>query len=248
MGTRALIVSPPRAGKTMLLEAMAQGIRKSHPDVRVIILLVDERPEEVTNFKRSVDAEVFASSNDMDGSAHIRIVELTMTHVRLELECGNHIALLVDSLTRMARAFNLNTPGRGRVMSGGVEAGALETPRRFFGLARTIENGGSITIAASALVDTGSRMDDLIFEEFKGTGNSEIVLDRDLANQRIWPAININESGTRKEELLLHPMEMKFARNLRRELSGQQPGHAVEQLKKIFAKYPTNEELVMSTR
>jgi transcription termination factor Rho len=202
-GTRALIVSPPKSGKTTILEKIAHGIRKSDPDIRIIVLLVDERPEEVTQFRRSVDAEVLASTNDQDVSEHTALTTLLLKHARVELECGNEMVILVDSLTRMSRAYNLSGRGSGKTMSGGVDARAMEIPRQFFGMARATEEGGSLTIVATALVDTGSRMDQFIFEEFKGTGNSEIVLDRKLAEARLYPAIDLAASGTRRDELML---------------------------------------------
>lgn len=245
-GTRGLIVSPPKAGKTMLLEQMAKAIRMDSPQTRLIILLVDERPEEVTHFRRSVDAEVLSSSNDQSTQEHVELVELTLAHIRTNLECGHDVVVLVDSLTRMGRAFNLKGSGTGRTLSGGLEAGALELPRRFFGLARNIEDGGSVTIIATALVDTGSRMDQLIFEEFKGTGNSEIVLDRSLAEAHIFPAINLRASGTRKEEQLYAADQGPHLSALRRMLAGLRPADAMEALQKLIEKYPTNEELLMN--
>ena len=243
-GTRALVVSPPKAGKTILLEKTAQAIRKCEPEVRIIVLLVDERPEEVTNFRRAVDAEVLASSSDQSVAEHVELAELTLAHIRAELECGHDIVVLVDSLTRMGRAFNLKGSGTGRMMSGGVEAGAMEIPRRFFGLARKIERGGSVTIMATALVDTGSKMDQLIFEEFKGTGNSELMLDRSLAEMRIFPAIDLAASGTRKEHKLFGEEDTKRLHKLRRALSGMKPQPAMEQILKLMAKYPTNDEFL----
>jgi len=247
-GTRGLIVSPPKAGKTILLEQIANSIHAFDPKTRIIALLVDERPEEVTHFRRQVNAEVLASSNDQDVKRHIELTELVMAHVKAELECGKDVVVLVDSLTRMARAFNLGSPskqGKGRIMSGGLQAGALEIPRRFFGMARNIENGGSVTIIASVLVDTGSRMDQLIFEEFKGTGNSEIILDRKIAEARIFPAINLQASGTRREELLFPAKHYKQVTRLRRAVSKlNNPQKAVEQVLKFLSKYPTNEDFL----
>jgi transcription termination factor Rho len=229
----------------MLLEKIANAIHASDPQTRVIMMLIDERPEEVTHFRRNVDAEILASSNDQGLQEHIDLAELTMAHVRTELECGRDVVILVDSLTRMSRGFNLKGSGaRGRMMSGGLEAGALEIPRRFFGLARKIENGGSVTIIATALVDTGSRMDDMIFEEFKGTGNSEIVLDRSLAEARVFPAINISASSTRKEERLFDADELAGVARLRRALASRPPQPAMEALLALMAKYPTNAELL----
>lgn len=247
-GTRGLIVSPPRAGKTILLEQIAKAIHIFDPETRIIVLLVDERPEEVTHFRRQVDAEVLASSNDLDIRQHIELTEFVMAHVVAELECGKDVVVLVDSLTRMSRAFNLggksSKQNKGRIMSGGLQAGALEIPRRFFGLARNIEDGGSVTIIATVLVDTGSRMDQLIFEEFKGTGNSEIILDRSIAENRIFPAININVSGTRREELLYPPQQHKQINRLRRALAKLNPKEGMELLLKFLKKYPTNEDFL----
>jgi transcription termination factor Rho len=250
-GTRGLIVSPPRAGKTILLEQIAKAIHTFDPETRIIVLLVDERPEEVTHFRRKVKAEVLASSNDLDIRQHIELTEFLMAHVVAELECGKDVVVLVDNLTRMSRAFNLggrsSRKNRGRIMSGGLQAGALEIPRRFFGLARNIENGGSVTIIATILVDTGSRMDQLIFEEFKGTGNCEIILDRSLAEARIFPAININASGTRKEELLYPANHYKQISRLRRALANLNPKEGMELFLKFLKKYPTNEDFLNET-
>ena len=321
-GTRGLIVSPPKAGKTILLERIAQSIRAGAPEARVIVLLIDERPEEVTQFQRAVDAEVFASSMDQSLQDHVELAELTLAHVRAELECGRDIVILVDSLTRMGRAFNSGgggseqasrdsrsqgggqragacgqgrrdiarrgsgtrgsgtpgsgtrgsgargsgtpgsgTPGSGtrgsgargaasrgggsgRIMSGGLQAGVLEIPRRFFGLARNIENGGSVTIIATALVDTNSRMDEVIFQEFKGTGNSEIVLDRTLADMRIFPAINLAETGTRKEEILHGPDVYPKIALLRRALADLPGREVIPALIRQLEKHPTNREFL----
>ena len=247
-GTRGLIVSPPRAGKTVLLEQIAGAIYAAEPETRIIALLIDERPEEVTQFRRNVKAEVLASSNDLDIKQHIALTEFVMNHVTTELECGKDVVVLVDSLTRMARAFNLAKSPKhtqGRIMSGGIQAGALEIPRRFFGMARNIENGGSITIIATVLVDTGSRMDQLIFEEFKGTGNSEIILDRKIAEARVFPAINLPASGTRKEELLYSPAHIKQITRLRRAIAKvNNPKEAMELFIKFLGKYPTNEDFL----
>jgi transcription termination factor Rho len=247
-GTRGLIVSPPKAGKTTILEQIGRAIRTGDPKTRLIIMLVDERPEEVTHFRRALDAEVFASSSDQPLREHMDLVELMLAHIRIELECGHDVVVLLDSLTRLSRAFNLKGSGSGRTMSGGLDAGALEIPRRFFGMARNIENGGSMTIIATILVDTGSRLDQLIFEEFKGTGNSEIVLDRALAEARIFPAINLLASGTRKEELLYSPEESQRIARLRRLLAGRKPQDALESLMQLVDKYPTNEAFLSSIR
>jgi transcription termination factor Rho len=246
-GTRGLIVSPPRAGKTMLLEQIAMGIQASDPETRIIVLLIDERPEEVTHFRRSVNAEVIASSNDRNTKEHIALTEFVMAHVTTELECGKDVVVLMDSLTRMSRAFNLHGAGqvRGRTMSGGLGAGALEVPRRFFGMARNVEHGGSVTIIATVLVDTGSRMDQLIFEEFKGTGNSEIVLDRKVAEARVYPAINIPSTGTRREEMLYNEEQFQQVTKLRRALAGLKTNKdGIEQMLKFLKKYPTNEDFL----
>jgi transcription termination factor Rho len=256
-GTRGLIVSPPKAGKTIILENIAKSIRLADANVRIIVLLIDERPEEVTHFRRQVDAEVLSSTSDQTSEEHVELAELVMAHVRTELECGKDIVVLVDSLTRMGRAFNIEgggsasrsggrRGGSGRTMSGGMEAGALEIPRRFFGLARNVEGGGSVTIIATALVDTGSRMDDLIFEEFKGTGNSELILDRSLAESRIFPAINVLESGTRREERLYDPDSCKRIGLLRRALADRTPKDAMETLLSRLGRFKTNQEFLDS--
>ena len=245
-GTRGMIVSPPKAGKTVMLEKIAAAVRSAEPETRIIVLLINERPEEVTMFRRAVDAEVLASSSDQGVQEHIELAELTLAHVRVELECGRDVVVLVDSITRMGRAFNQKSSGRGRTLSGGLDARALEVPRRFFGLARNIEGGGSVTIIATALIDTGSRMDQLIFEEFKGTGNSELVLDRSLADERIFPAIDLSASGTRKEEQLHTPDDIRRIAMLRRALAGRSPREALNSLLNLVEKYPTNKELLGS--
>jgi transcription termination factor Rho len=245
-GTRGLIVSPPKAGKTTILEDLANAILDEEPDARVIALLIDERPEEVTTFRRATNAEVWASNMDQAYADHVTLVEFTLAHVRCELECGHDVVVLCDSITRMARAFNVEGSGSGRTMTGGLDASAMHTPRRFFGLARNIEHGGSVTVLATALVDTGSRMDNLIFEEFKGTGNSEIVLDRHLSELRIFPAININASGTRREEELYTPQELKMVHRLRRVLADHSPAEAMSNLLKTMRKSSSNEEFLAS--
>jgi transcription termination factor Rho len=242
-GTRGMIVAQPKSGKTTLLENMAHAVRAVEPDMRLIVLLIDERPEEVTHFRRQVDAEVLASSSDQDVESHARLAELTLGHVRTELECGRDVFILVDSLTRMARAFNQRTVGSRRTLSGGLDATALEVPRRFFGLARKIENGGSVTVVATAMVGTGSRMDDYIFEEFKGTGNSEIVLDRSLADGRIFPAIHIASSGTRRDERLMSPAEWEAAAGLRRTWMKMEPADAMADLLEKIRQTGNNSEL-----
>jgi len=206
--------------------------------------LIDERPEEVTMFRRAVQAEVIASSLDQSNAEHVELAELMLANIRVELECGRDVVVLVDSITRMGRAFNRKGRGNGRTLSGGLGAGAMEIPRQFFGLARNVENGGSVTIIATVLVKTGSRMDQLIFEEFKGTGNSEIILDRGLAEARIFPAINLPASGTRMEERLYSAEEAGKLASLRRALASHNPREAIETIQKILKKYPTNEELL----
>jgi transcription termination factor Rho len=244
-GTRGLIVSPPKAGKTTLLAHLAKAILADDPNAKVLVLLIDERPEEVTYFKRGVEgATVAASSIDQSIEEHIELAEILLAYIKIQLECGRDIVVLVDSITRMGRAFNRKGSGTGRMMSGGLEAGALEIPRRFLGMARKIENGGSVTIIATALVDTGSRMDQLIFEEFKGTGNSEIILSRALAEQRIFPAIDIPASGTRMDEALWGAANSKKLTHLRRGLGGQKSAEAIQSLITALRKYPTNAELL----
>jgi len=247
-GTRALIVSPPKAGKTTILQDIAAGIHADDPNVRIIVLLVDERPEEETHWRRSVPGEVLASRSDRSAAEHMALVKLCYAHVRCELECGHDVVVLIDSLTRMARAFNLGSSGRRGTMSGGVEAGALEMPRRFLGLARNVEGGGSVTIIGTVLVDTGSRMDNLIFEEFKGTGNSELILDRTLAEQRIFPAIDVLKSGTRKEEKLLAPDQVGRIALLRRSLANQSTRHATAKVLQALKRFPDNEALLGAIR
>jgi transcription termination factor Rho len=248
-GSRQLIVSPPKAGKTVMLEQMAQAIHQCSPKTRIIVLLLDERPEEVTQFRRATEgAEILASTSDRTADEHVELAELVLAHVQIELECGHEIVLMIDSLTRMGRSFNNRTRrgggGSRPTMSGGLEAGILEVPRRVFGLARRAEEGGSVTIVATCLVDTGSRMDQLIFEEFKGTGNSELILDRKLAESRIWPAINLPASGTRKEAKLYTPQESRGLTTLRRVLAGYEPQGAMDSLHKLLKKYPTNKEFL----
>ena len=207
-GQRALIVSPPRTGKTVLLQNIANSITKNHPECYLIVLLIDERPEEVTDMQRSVDGEVVSSTFDEPASRHVQVSEMVMEKAKRLVEHGRDVIILLDSITRLGRAFNTVVPSSGKVLTGGVDANALQRPKRFFGAARNIEEGGSLTIISTALIDTGSRMDEVIFEEFKGTGNSEIVLDRKIADKRVYPAIDIMKSGTRKEELLLDKDEL----------------------------------------
>ncbi len=248
-GTRQLIVAPPKAGKTVLLEQIVKAIKADSPDCRAIVLLIDERPEEVTHFRRAVEeAEVIASTSDHSADEHVELTQLILAHVQCELECGKDVVLLIDSLTRIGRAFNSRTRGRNdrrnATMSGGLEAGVLEIPRRLFGLARNIENGGSVTIVATCLIDTGSRMDQMIFEEFKGTGNSEIVLDRSLAEARIYPSIDIPASGTRKEARLYSDQQSQGLTTLRRVLSSYGRQEAIGALFKLLERFPSNEEFL----
>ncbi|HHH75655.1 MAG TPA: transcription termination factor Rho, partial [Phycisphaerae bacterium] len=241
-GQRGLIVAPPRSGKTILLQQIANSITINNPESYLMILLVDERPEEVTDFRRKCpEAEVIASNNDQEVSNHVRITEFTIERAKRMAEFGQDVVILLDSLTRLGRAYNRYIEGSGRTMTGGVDIRALEIPKRQFGAARKIENGGSLTILATALVETGSRMDDLIFEEFKGTGNMEIQLDRKLAERRIWPAISIPQTGTRKEELLVEPWQLPKLHMLRRFLSSLHVDEEMPQLLRALEKFKTNE-------
>jgi transcription termination factor Rho len=239
-------VSPPKTGKTRLLEELTIAIHADAPDSRIVVLLIDERPEEVTHFRRQVPAEVLASSSDQTIDEHVRLVNLCMAQVRCEIECGRQVVVLVDSITRMGRAFNVHGSGSGRTMSGGLDSRALEIPRKFFGMARNVENGGSVTVIATALIETGSRMDDLIFEEFKGTGNSEIVLDRQLAEARVFPAINLRTTGTRREDLLFSEPELRAINKIRRTTMDLPPAQAIEGLLKLLDQYPTNADILKS--
>ena len=243
-GQRGLIVAPPRSGKTILLQQMANAILKNNPEVHVIVLLVDERPEEVTDFKRKVAAEIVHSTNDQNVANHVRITEFTIERARRMTEFGKDVVILLDSLTRLGRAYNRHVETSGRTMTGGMDIRAMEIPKRLFGAARKIENGGSLTILATALVETGSRMDDLIFEEFKGTGNMELQLDRQLAEKRIWPAVDISRSGTRKEELLMADWALPKIHMLRRFLSQLNVGQEIPQLLSVMSKFKTNEEFL----
>ncbi len=222
-GQRGLIVSPPKAGKTMLLQNIANSMVKAHPEIIPMIVLIDERPEEVTDMARNVDAEVVSSTFDEPSERHVQVAEMVIEKAKRIVEQGHDVVILLDSITRLARAYNSVMPPSGKILSGGVDSNALDRPKRFFGAARNIEDGGSLTIIATALVDTGSRMDEVIFEEFKGTGNMELVLDRKLADKRIYPAIDMNKSGTRKEELLLDPMVLNRVWILRKLLSSLNP-------------------------
>ena len=233
-GQRGLIVAPPRSGKTELMKEIAHGISHNHPEVELMVLLVDERPEEVTDMERSVKGEVYSSTFDMPAKNHVKVAEMVIERAKRRVEIGKDVVILLDSITRLARAYNTVTPSSGKVLSGGVDANALHKPKRFFGAARNIENGGSLTIIATALIETGSRMDEVIFEEFKGTGNSEVVLSRKIADRRIFPAIDILKSGTRKEELLLGPDILQKVFILRSMLHKQED--EVEALRFLYTK------------
>ena len=246
-GQRGLIVAPPRSGKTELLKEIAHGISANHAEIDLMVLLVDERPEEVTDMERSVKGEVYSSTFDMPAKNHIKVAEMVIERAKRRVEQGRDVVILLDSITRLARAYNTATPSSGKVLSGGVDANALHKPKRFFGAARNIENGGSLTIIATALVDTGSRMDEVIFEEFKGTGNSEVVLDRKIADRRIYPAIDVLKSGTRKDELLIGPEKLQKVFILRSMM--QKQDNEVEALKFIYTtmgKKTTNDEFLES--
>ncbi len=246
-GQRCLIVAPPKAGKTTLLQQMANAIAVNHPDVEIFVLLVDERPEEVTHWKRSIArGEVFASSSDQCIESHIRLTEMVLERSRRLVELGRDVVVFMDSLTRMSRAYNNAQKGSGRILSGGIDARTMEKPRRFFGSARNIEHGGSLTIVATCLVDTGSRMDEVIFQEFKGTGNMEIVLDRKLFEKRVFPCINISLSGTRKEEKLYPPEQVEKLYLMRRALSALSPVEAMLLLLQKLKEFPTNERFLAS--
>ena len=245
-GSRGLIVAPPKAGKTVLLQNIAFGIKHNHPEVDLVALLIDERPEEVTDFQRNVPAQVLASSNDQDVETHIGLGMLAIERAKRMVEAGRDVVVLLDSLTRLGRAFNNSRKyGKGgRTMSGGLDSKALEIPKQLFGAARKAEEGGSLTIIASCLVDTGSRADQIIFEEFKGTGNMELILDRSIAEQRLFPAINLAASGTRKENLLMTESELKTVTALRRRLMNMPPPRQIEQLLSALERFPSNEQLV----
>jgi len=245
-GQRMLIVAPPRTGKTVLLQKMANAVSKNEPGAYVIILLIDERPEEVTEMQRATTAEVISSTFDEPASRHVQVAEMVIEKAKRMVEYGRDVVILLDSITRLARAYNTEVPHSGKILTGGVDANALQKPKRFFGAARNIEEGGSLTIIGTALVDTGSKMDEVIFEEFKGTGNSELHLDRRLVDRRTWPAIDINASGTRKEELLLAPEELELMYKLRRVLSDMNPVESVELLRNRLQKVRTNAEFLMT--
>tara|TARA_B100000029_G_scaffold299907_2_gene292836 strand:- start:198 stop:1559 length:1362 start_codon:yes stop_codon:yes gene_type:complete len=249
MGQRALIVSPPRAGKTILLQKMASSVLENHPDAYVIVLLIDERPEEVTDMERQVkgtNCEVISSTFDEPSSRHVQVSEMVIEKAKRMVEHGHDVVIFLDSITRLARAWNNEVPHSGKVLSGGIDSGALQHPKRFFGAARNVEDGGSLTVIATALIDTGSRMDDVIFEEFKGTGNTELHLERRLVEKRVWPAIDVNKSGTRREELLMHEEELRLVWVLRRVLNDMNPVEAMELLTNKMRRTETNEEFLLS--
>ena len=243
-GQRGLIVSPPKAGKTTLLEHLGKAIVQRHPDVHLILLLVDERPEEVTHFRRVVPAEVLASTSDSSSDSHIRLSRLAIERAKRLVEDKQDVVIILDGITRLSRAYNLAAPTTGRVMYGGIDAAALSKPKKFFGTARKVEEGGSLTILATALIDTGSRMDEVIFEEFKGTGNMEIHLDRDLSDRRVFPAMNANLSGTRKEELLMSPDQLRRVWVLRKVLDQMSTVEAMELLLDRLRKSTSNADFL----
>ena len=245
-GQRGLIVSPPKAGKTVLLQKIANSITENHPEVKLIVLLIDERPEEVTDMERNVDGEVIASTFDEPADRHVQVADMVIEKAKRLVEHKHDVVILLDSITRLARAQNVVVPHSGKILSGGVDAHALHKPKRFFGAARNIEEGGSLTIVATALIDTGSRMDEVIFEEFKGTGNMELVLDRSLSDRRIYPAIDINRSGTRHEELLIPEDQLQRIWLLRKFLSDMNPAEAMEFLLDKMRRTDTNQEFLAS--
>jgi transcription termination factor Rho len=247
-GQRALIVSPPKAGKTIILQKIANSITTNHPDCKLIVLLIDERPEEVTDMKRSVNGEVVSSTFDEPAERHVQVAEMVLQKAKRLVEHQHDVVILLDSITRLARAHNAVVPHSGKILSGGVDSNALQRPKRFFGAARNIEEGGSLTIVGTALIETGSRMDEVIFEEFKGTGNSEIVLDRRLADRRIFPAMDINRSSTRKEELLLGPAELSRIWILRKFLADMNAIEAMEFLLDRLKKSKTNKKFLDSMK
>ena len=250
-GQRGLIVSPPRAGKTILLQKMAKAVLVNYPEAYVFMLLIDERPEEVTDMERQVkgpSCEVISSTFDENSSRHIQVADMVIEKAKRLVEYGRDVVIFLDSITRLARAWNSEVPNSGKILSGGIDSGALQRPKRFFGSARKVEQGGSLTIIATALVDTGSRMDEVIFEEFKGTGNLEVVLDRRLVDKRIYPAIDINRSGTRREEMLMEPDEYRRVCVLRRVLSEMNPADAMELLVNRLSKTKSNSEFLMGLK
>jgi transcription termination factor Rho len=243
-GQRGLIVAPPRTGKTVLLQHIAQAVAKNHPEMELFMLLIDERPEEVTDMRRTIKGQVVASSSDRDSIDHLRLAELVVERAKRLAEQGKQVFVLLDSLTRLARAYNKNVGNSGRTMSGGIDIRALEVPKRLFGTARVFEEGGSLTVMGTALIETGSRMDDIIFQEFKGTGNMELVLDRKLADRRVYPAMEVSQSGTRKEERLLPPEVLKQVTLLRRVMVSLTPVQGMETLIKKLATFPSNAEFL----
>lgn len=243
-GQRGLIVAPPKTGKTVLLKSIANAIADNHPDVHEIVLLIDERPEEVTDMQRSVKAEVIASTFDEPAERHVKVANMVLDKARRLVECGHDVVILLDSITRLARAFNTVQPASGKVLSGGVDANALQRPKRFFGAARNVEGGGSLTIIATALIETGSKMDEVIFEEFKGTGNSEVLLDRSLSNKRIFPAVNIVLSGTRRDDLLYDKSSNQRIWILRKLLADMTPVQAMDWMLQLMDEYRTNQDLL----
>ena len=247
-GQRGLIVAPPRTGKTVLLQKIANAISTNHPEVKLIVLLIDERPEEVTEMERKTaeDVEVISSTFDEPAARHCQVAEVVIEKAKRMVEYGHDVVILLDSITRLARAYNSEMPHSGKILTGGVDAGAMQMPKKFFGAARNVEGSGSLTIFATALIDTGSKMDEVIFEEFKATGNMELHLDRRLVDKRVWPSIDISRSGTRREELLLDPKELELVYRLRRVLSELNPVEAVELLKSRLAKCRTNAEFLMT--
>jgi transcription termination factor Rho len=245
-GQRGLIVSPPKAGKTTILQQLANSISTNHPEVHLIVLLIDERPEEVTDMEEHVEAEVISSTFDEPAERHTQVAEMVMEKAKRLVEHGKHVVILLDSITRLARAYNVTVPHSGKILSGGVDANALHKPKRFFGAARNIEEGGSLTIVATALIETGSRMDEVIFEEFKGTGNMEIILDRHISDKRVFPAIDLNRSGTRREELLLSETELNRVYLLRNFLADMPPAEAIEFLLTRMARTTSNQEFLDS--
>jgi transcription termination factor Rho len=246
MGQRGLIVAPPKAGKTILMQKIANAIAENHPETHLIVLLIDERPEEVTDMQENVKAEVISSTFDEPADRHTQVAEMVLEKAKRLVEHGRDVVILLDSITRLARAYNVTVPHSGKILSGGVDANALHKPKRFFGAARNIEEGGSLTIVATALVETGSRMDEVIFEEFKGTGNLELVLDRHIADRRIFPAIDINRSGTRREDLLLTETELSRMYLLRNFLSDMPPSEAIDFLLSRMKKTKSNKEFLDS--
>ena len=247
-GQRGMIVAPPKVGKTTILKKLANSITQNHPEVELIVLLIDERPEEVTDMKRSIDGDVVYSTFDELPEHHVKVAEIVLERAKRLVEQKKDVVVLLDSITRLARAYNLTIPSSGRTLSGGFDPAALHKPKRFFGAARNIEEGGSLTILATALVETGSRMDEVIFEEFKGTGNMEVYLDRKLSEKRVFPAIDINKSGTRREELLLTPKELDVVNKIRAALNDGNQANITETLIRLVTTTNTNEELLNKFR